>query len=182
MDTDLDGVVAAVTKLSLVDGKAGRLIVWGHDIEALASDYDFADMAALLWYGVAPDRQDGAAIRQSLGQGRLRVAEMLPVLLPAGRGLSPIEGLRAGLAMFNDNTCDHILLCAAVPVFSAALWRQGQDQEPVAPDPGKGQAEDFLAMLTGGVVDRAACWAPRCFPARHCWLWVIWTRVMTIPA
>ena len=89
MDTDLDGVVAAVTKLSLVDGKAGRLIVWGHDIEALASDYDFADMAALLWYGVAPDRQDGAAIRQSLGQGRLRVAEMLPVLQ------SPLAGALA---------------------------------------------------------------------------------------
>ncbi|MBT4486629.1 MAG: citrate synthase/methylcitrate synthase, partial [Rhodospirillaceae bacterium] len=45
----LDGVVAAVTNLSQVDGEAGRLIVRGRDIEELAAEFDFADMAALLW-------------------------------------------------------------------------------------------------------------------------------------
>ena len=163
MDTGLDGVVAAVTTLSQVDGEAGRLIVRGHDIEELASDYDFADMAALLWDGLAPGQQDSAAIRQALGQGRLRAAEMLPVLLPAATDLTAIEGLRAGLAMLGDDTCDHLLLCAAVPVFTAALWRQSQNMAPIAPDPGRGQAEDFLAMLTGGPVDQAAARALETF-------------------
>ena len=149
MDTGLDGVVAAVTKLSQVDGEAGRLIVRGHDIEELAATFDFADMAALLWDGLAPESADGASIRAALGQARVRAAAMLPLLLPAAGGLSPIEGLRAGLAMLGDADSDHLLLCAAVPVFTAALWRQSQGLESVAPDSGKGQAADFLAMLTG---------------------------------
>jgi citrate synthase len=156
MDTGLDGVVAAVTNLSQVDGEAGRLIVRGRDIEELAADFDFADMAVLLWDGLATGPTDGDAIRQGLGEARLRAARMLPYLLPAAKGLTAIEGLRAGLAMFADDDCDHLLLCAAVPVFTAALWRQSQGGAPVAPDPELGQAEDFLAMLTAGPVDQAA--------------------------
>ncbi|MDP6873295.1 MAG: citrate synthase/methylcitrate synthase [Alphaproteobacteria bacterium] len=156
MDKGLDGVVAAVTNLSQVDGEAGRLIVRGHDIEELAAGYDFADMAALLWDGLVPGDQDSGEIRRALGLARLRAAEKLPHLLPAAEGLTAIEGLRAGLAMLADDDCDHLLLCAAVPVFTAALWRQAQGKGPLAPDPAKGQAEDFLAMLNDGAADQAA--------------------------
>jgi citrate synthase len=152
----LDGVVAAVTNLSQVDGKAGRLIVRGRDIEDLAGSYDFADMAVLLWDGLVPDLPNADVVRRSLGQARLQAAETLPLLLPAAQGLSPIEGLRAGLALFNDQDCDHLLLCAAVPVFAAALWRQSHGSRPIAPNPNSGQAEDFLAMLNDGTVDGAA--------------------------
>ncbi len=160
MNTGLDGVVAAVTNLSQVDGEAGRLIVRGHDIEELAARFDFADTAALLWDGLAPGsvegHLDGTAIRQALGLARLRAADRLPLLLPAAKGLSPIEGLRAGLAMLGDDDCDHLLLCAAVPVFTAALWRQTLGQPAVSPDPGLGQAADFLTMLTGRPADQMA--------------------------
>ncbi|MBT5191064.1 MAG: citrate synthase/methylcitrate synthase [Rhodospirillaceae bacterium] len=159
----LDGVVAAVTNLSQVDGEAGRLIVRGRDIEELAAEFDFADMAALLWDELAPGPVDAAAIRRDLGLARQRAAEFLPKLLPAARGLSPIEGLRAGLALFSDTDCDHLLLCAAAPVFTAALWRQGQGETPIAPNPGLGQAEDFLAMLTGAQVDAGAARALECY-------------------
>ena len=156
MNTGLDGIVAAETKLSQVDGEAGRLIVRGRDIEDLAAHFDFADMAALLWDGLAPGAADGAAIRRGLGQARARAATMLPLLLPAARNLSPIEGLRAGLALLGDDDCDHLLLCGAVPVFTAALWRQSRDEAPVAPDPDQGQGADFLAMLTGQTPDESA--------------------------
>ncbi|MDA1101200.1 MAG: citrate synthase/methylcitrate synthase [Proteobacteria bacterium] len=160
MNTGLDGIVAAVTNLSQVDGEAGRLIIRGHDIEALAARFDFADTAALLWQGLAPgstDRPaDGAAIRRDLGLARQRAADRLPYLLPAVQGLSAIEGLRAGLAMLRDDDCDHLLLCAAVPVFTAALWRQSRGQRSIAPNPGMGQAEDFLTMLTGQAADQTA--------------------------
>ena len=109
----LDGVVAAVTNLSQVDGKAGRLIVRGRDIEDLAGSYDFADMAVLLWDGLVPDLPNADVVRRSLGQARLQAAETLPLLLPAAQGLSPIEGLRAGLALFNDRIA--IICCCAPP-------------------------------------------------------------------
>jgi citrate synthase len=155
----LDGVVAAVTKLSQVDGHAGRLIVRGRDIEELAADYDFAHMAALLWGGLAPGQAHGPDIRRQLGQARLRAAEMLAKLLPAASGLTPIEGLRAGFALYGDLDCNHVDLCAAVPVFTAALWRRAQGQAPVVPNPEFGQAADFLAMLTGQNPDPAAAQA-----------------------
>ncbi|MFP6699948.1 MAG: citrate/2-methylcitrate synthase, partial [Alphaproteobacteria bacterium] len=48
-NTGLDGIVAAETMFSQVDGRAGRLIVRGRGIEEIAGANDFADMAALLW-------------------------------------------------------------------------------------------------------------------------------------
>lgn len=37
MSAGLEGVVAAETRLSRVDGNGGRLVVAGHDIEELAT-------------------------------------------------------------------------------------------------------------------------------------------------
>ena len=38
MSVGLDGIVAPETRLSRVDGIAGRLIVVGHDVEELVAD------------------------------------------------------------------------------------------------------------------------------------------------
>ena len=122
-NTGLDGFVAAETMLSQVDGRAGRLIVRGRDIEEIAGTHDFADMAALLWDGLTPEALSPGDIRRELGRARQAAAHLLPNLLPAAAGLPPIEGLRAGLALLSDADCDHHLICAAVPVFIAALWR-----------------------------------------------------------
>lgn len=154
-NTGLDGIVAAETMLSQVDGRAGRLIVRGRDIEEIAGTHDFADMAALLWDGLTPEALSPGEIRRELGRARQAAAHLLPNLLPAAAGLPPIEGLRAGLALLSDADCDHHLICAAVPVFTAALWRQKQGQGPIAPNPDHGQAEDFLAMLRGDAANTA---------------------------
>src|SRR5688572_27360774 len=44
----LEGIVAAETALSLVDGERGELVVAGHALEQLAQ-HDFEDVVALLW-------------------------------------------------------------------------------------------------------------------------------------
>ena len=51
MSEGLEGVVATETKLSRVDGAAGRLIVAGHDIEELAGHWRLSEVAALLGGG-----------------------------------------------------------------------------------------------------------------------------------
>ena len=48
MNAGLEGVIAAETILSQVDGHAGRLIIRGHDIEEIAGHRSFEAMAALL--------------------------------------------------------------------------------------------------------------------------------------
>lgn len=147
----LDSVIAAETALSHVDGEAGRLIVAGHDIGALAASHDYEGALALLWQAAGRAPETARNIRAALGRARLDAFGHVPALLAASEGLTVVEGLRAGLAMLPD---DHALapelrLVAAHPVFVAALCRRAEGKAPAAPDPARGQAADFLAMLTG---------------------------------
>ena len=52
----LEGVVAATTALSKLDGTAGRLIYRGYNIHDLARTTTFEEIAYLLWYGHLPNR------------------------------------------------------------------------------------------------------------------------------
>ena len=61
----LEGVIAAETVMSQVDGLAGRLIVRGHRVEDLSLRASFEDVCALLWNGDAPG--SGHEIRAGLG-------------------------------------------------------------------------------------------------------------------
>ncbi len=146
----LDGVVAAETRLSEVDGEAGRLIIRGKELPELVRDYGYEGTAALLWDGLAPD-SDIDAVRKGLGQARVHAYTLVPKLLAASAGLTPIEALRLGLSLLADadTTPHHLLVTGALPVFLAAILRQRDRLAPVAPDASLGTAADFLRMLHG---------------------------------
>jgi len=57
----LDGVVAGQTRLSHVDGQAGRLIIGGYELGELAGRVSFEEAAHLLWRGALPSREIGRA-------------------------------------------------------------------------------------------------------------------------
>ena len=44
----LEGVVVADTALSEVDGERGRLVIAGHDVEAIAGQRSFEELCALM--------------------------------------------------------------------------------------------------------------------------------------
>lgn len=146
----LDQVIAAETCLSHVDGLAGRLIVRGHDLADLA-DWSFEAVVALLWRELAPEPMDAPAVRQPLSAARLVAASMLPAVLPATDNLEPIEALRLLLSALADAEpgAHHVLAVASTAVFAAAIARRRAGLFPVAPDPDRGQADDFLRMLQG---------------------------------
>src|SRR5215468_2598953 len=54
----LEGVVAASTRLSLVDGAAGRLILAGYPMEEIAPRARFEEVVHQLWNGRLPNRQE----------------------------------------------------------------------------------------------------------------------------
>src|ERR1051326_3036603 len=58
----LEGVIAAATRLSDVDGERGRLVIAGEDVEALAGEAGFEDACARLW-GLAGMSPEGAMQR-----------------------------------------------------------------------------------------------------------------------
>jgi citrate synthase len=143
----LDGVVAADTVLSEVDGEAGRLAIRGHGIEELAGRVPFEAMAALLLEGELPDAARAARWSRALGEGRARAFEALPPTALAR--LSGMDALRGGVAALAQPGRDEAvrpLLLGAVGTFAAAWWRLRAGAAPLAPDPARGHAEDVLRM------------------------------------
>ncbi len=143
----LEGVVVADTRLSRVDGEAGRLVVCGYDVEDLAGEVPFEGVCSLLWEG---SRSGGPALREALGRARLQAFARLPELGDALEAGSGMEALRAAAGHLREPEAeDPVAITAAIGVFAAAWVRRAAGQAPVAPDPRRGHAEDVLRMLCG---------------------------------
>ena len=68
----LEGIVAAQTAISLVDGANGRLVYRGYVIADLAEEMSFEEVAHLLWYGKLPTRAELDALTLELASSRRR--------------------------------------------------------------------------------------------------------------
>ncbi len=148
-NSGLEGVVAAETVLSDVDGVAGRLVIRGHTLDALAGRWGFEAATALLWDGFFADVP--ADLGPRLGRARLEVADALPAIDSTLLTRSPIEVVRAMTARLvdGDDLATALRLLAAQAVVTAALIRARAGQPPLAPDPGASHAADILRLCRG---------------------------------
>jgi citrate synthase len=145
-EAGLAGVVVAETRLSDVDGEGGRLVIAGHDVEALAGVRTFEDVCGMLW-GAGADE-----VHARLGEGRARAFELLPRLGNALDRGSGMDALRAGLAHLTDSGLplpDAASLTGATAVLAAAWLRTRAGVAPSPPDARRGHAADFLRMALG---------------------------------
>jgi citrate synthase len=161
MDTQtkqgLEGVVAATTRLSSVDGEAGVLLLAGFPVEEIAPRASFEEMTWLLWNGSLPTAEELEGFRRRLAGLRRLPAEALDLLRAAARRrVAPMDALRmaAGALSLADGAGadpkeDAALLVAAFPTIVAAYQRLLHGQEPVAPREDLGHAASFLYMLSG---------------------------------
>jgi citrate synthase len=147
----LDGVAAAETRLSHVDGDKGELIIAGKWVGDLASASSFEGVAARLWSLATTTPISEAEVRAALGEARVRAFKRLPALLAATDGLSVVEGFRAATAALHSEhgLTDDAAIVGALPVIASALVRQANGEPPIAPDPTRGHAADTLRMLRG---------------------------------
>jgi citrate synthase len=147
----LDGVPAAETVLSHVDGERGELIIAGEHVGTLASQSSFEGVTARLWNGAARGTLSEANVRASLGAARERAFARLPDLLPATRGMGVIDGFRAAVAGLRaEHGLEHeATIVGAFPVIAGALVRRAKGLDPVAPDSSASHAADTLSMLRG---------------------------------
>jgi citrate synthase len=147
----LDGVPAAETALSHVDGERGELIIAGEHVADLAGKSSFEGVTARLWNGAIGGSHSEANVRASLGAARQRAFARLADLLPATRGLSIVDEFRAAIAgLRGESGLDHeATIVGAFPVIAGALVQQAKGNDPVAPDPNTSQAADALRMLLG---------------------------------
>ena len=108
MPADLEGVVATSTRLSHVDGEAGRLIIAGYAVEDLAPNAGFEEVAYLLLKGRLPEPAELVRFTEELSGRR--------ALSPAVVEVPERDALRFA----SDGTIDHALNLAALLLAAAA--------------------------------------------------------------
>jgi citrate synthase len=147
----LDGVPAAETVLSHVDGERGELIIAGEHVADLAVQSSFEGVTARLWNAATGETLSEAHVRASLGAARERAFARLPELLAASSGLSIVDGFRAGIAGLRGESGlgPESTIIGAFPVIAGALVQRARGSYPIAPDPTASHAADTLSMLLG---------------------------------
>ena len=163
----LDGVVAAQTHLSHVDGQAGELIIGGYQLRELAGRVSFEEAAHLLWRGALPSRDELAGLRREIAALRALPDEAMHVVRAAATS-PPIDALRMACATLSLDLPhpDDIspaadieaakLLTARFPTIVAAHARLSAGKEPIAPRTDLPLAANFLYMVHGKEPDPIA--------------------------
>jgi citrate synthase len=164
----LEGVIAAHTVLSDVDGAHGRLVIRGYAVEDLAGQTSFEQAAHLLFDGFFDDLPPPIWRRPSARPGSRRSPRSARWMrLLAKR--DPVEAMRALLARLpdGDDLSIALLLLAAPAVFTPAVLRVAAGKAPIAPDPALSHAADILRMTRGQPANDAETqgWTPISSPS-----------------
>jgi citrate synthase len=152
----LEDVIAAETRLSDVDGEAGRLVIRGVSLDLLVKRATYEDAAALLLDGFLEHPVTASDLKARLGQARAEVFAHVRAADVALLSLPPVDAMRALIARLPDGEDFEttLRLLAAPAVFLPAVLRLQKGETPVAPTPSLPQSADILAMLNASLPTR----------------------------
>jgi citrate synthase len=152
----LEGIVAAQTEISLVDGANGRLVYRGYVIADLAEDMSFEEVAHLFWYGRLPTRAEFDGLAAELAGSRTLTTAAAATLDALPKDTDPMDVLRSVVSV---QGVEHRLqkptiplaihATASFPTILATFHRRQQGLEPVKPRTDLGHAANYLYMLNG---------------------------------
>ena len=161
----LEGVVVAQSRLSAINGAEGELLYGGYEIDDLARNTSFEEVAYLLWNGELPGRSELEQLRQQLAAERPLSEEMIRLLRLLPEDGNPMAILRtavSALALYDAEPDDNgeeanrrkaISITAKMPTIVAAFDRIRNGKEPVQPRKELDTAGNFLYMLRGDPAD-----------------------------
>lgn len=161
LNTGLRGFTVATTKISDVDGTAGKLVYRGYLVKDLAKQTTFEEVVHLLLYEKLPTADELAAFKQKLVSERTIPAAVVAALKTRPENALPMDILQAGiplLAHHDSEVSDSsreasvrkaVRLVAKLPTLVAAWHRIRSGQEPLPPMASLGHAANFLYMLKG---------------------------------
>src|SRR5256886_2708435 len=155
MTDGLEGVVAASTRLSDVDGEAGRLTLAGYAVEDLALRAAFEDVAYLFLHGRLPTPPERDRFARDLaGRPALSGAAATVLHQAAAAKAPPMDALRMAAPLVSlgrdggplDEAMDAI---ASFPTIVGAYWRLRNGEAPVPVRSDLGHAAHYLHQLSG---------------------------------
>lgn len=153
----LEGVVAAQTAISEVDGANGRLIYrGGYLIEDLAPVAGFEEVAYLLWHGELPDRSELDELRHRMASARELNQAANRVLGATEPDTDPMDVMRtvvsaqgATRTLAKPTLEEAVALTSVFPTIVAATYRRRQGKEVIAPRGELSHAANLLWMMEG---------------------------------
>ncbi|MBT8357425.1 MAG: citrate (Si)-synthase, partial [Deltaproteobacteria bacterium] len=161
----LRGVTVASTKISDVDGKAGKLIYRGYLVGDLAERASFEEVAHLLLFEKLPDQKELASFTALLKEARDIPIEIIEALKTRPADSLPMDILQASIPMLANHDGDiqnqslnasidrAVSLIAKFPGIIAAWERIRNGKDVVPPSAELGHAANFLYMLKGETPD-----------------------------
>ncbi|HSL70633.1 MAG TPA: citrate synthase/methylcitrate synthase [Longimicrobiales bacterium] len=150
----LEGIVAATTQLSHVDGKRGELVIAGYAVDELAEHATFEETTWLLWHGELPTAEQLDTFRGALAAVRSIPAPTVALLREcAQREVDVMDALRMAAGTLSLVSEEATGIVARFPTIVASYWRLRRGQEPLAPRTELGHAANFLYMLNAEVPD-----------------------------
>src|SRR5438034_32671 len=153
----LEGVVAAETAVSEVDGANGRLIYrGGYLIEDLVPVASYEEIAHLLWHGELPNEKELDALRQQMAAARSLNKPARGALMTMDGQIDPMDVLRtvvsaqgASKSLTKPSLDEAIALTAVFPTIVGAAFRRRQGKDLVEPRADLGHAANLLWMMEG---------------------------------
>jgi len=163
MSEGLEHIVAASTRLSEVDGEAGRLTISGYAVDDLAPAATFEEVAYLLLNARLPAPDERVRFGRELAARRELPRVAIDMLRgAAAEHASPMDALRMAAPVLSlgrreDPVEDAMTAIAAFPTIVGTYWRLLRGERPVAVRADLGHAAHYLHQLSGAepTVDRA---------------------------
>ena len=152
----LEGIIAAQTAISMVDGENGRLVYRGYVIADLAEDMSFEEVAHLLWYGRLPTRPELDGLTLELAGSRTLTPAATATLNALPTDTDPMDVLRSVVSVQGvEHRLEKPTIALAVhatasfPTILANFHRRQVGLDPISPRADLGHAANYLYMLNG---------------------------------
>lgn len=155
----LEGIPAAQSSISYVDGQKGILEYRGIRIEELAEKSTFLETAYLLIWGELPNKEELKAFEHEVlfhRRIKYRIRDMMKCFPESGHPMDALQASAAALGLFYSRRDLHnpvyirtaaVRLIATIPTMVAAFQLMREGNDPVKPRDDLGYAANFLYML-----------------------------------
>lgn len=159
----LEGIIAAETKISLLDTEKEKIVIKGHDLIELSKINGYLDVVHLLLEDRLPDETMKVALQDQLKQkyDLPEVVNQILQLLP--KQTHPMDGQRTGLSVlagFDQQIDDRTVeanrqraydLVAKLPTLTVNSYQILNNEKPVAPNRNLSYSANFLYMITNNI-------------------------------
>lgn len=155
----LEGIPAAQSSISYVDGQKGLLEYRGIQIEELAEKSTFLETAYLLIWGELPNKEELEAFEDEIRSHRrikYRIRDMMKCFPESGHPMDALQASAAALGLFYSRRDLHnpvyirdavVRLLATIPTMVAAFQLMRKGNDPVKPRDDLDYSANFLYML-----------------------------------